>query len=431
MKVHLRKIGTKLGIGKIDLSKFDKKKLFKTGIVRFLGLSILTIVICIFVLSLIRANQEEKREEKKQEEGTEIKIKPTREVITTEELWKDEIETSIKKQAVKVEERIEEIKKDLEGINNKKVDEEEANVLGNKVANLTREISEIKNRGEVKIKETPKVRSNEISQFRLNLENSQNSESYQPLKTVDNYIPAGSFARAVLLSGVDATTSLNASSDPDPVLIRIVDHGTLPRKFKSDLKDCHIIGAAYGDLSSERAKVRLEKLSCTEIATGEIIETEVAGYVTGEDGRAGIRGEVVSTEGKLLGNSLVAGVLGGLANNFNPSTGDQPTAIFADKVKQQTTSERIKDSFSSGATTSMDRLSKYYIERAESLQPIVQVGAGRKVDVIFTEGVFFGTSEVKKAIAKKRDENIRNKSTRIDNTSVNNTSTLIQPLREG
>lgn len=74
MKVHLRKIGTKLGIGKIDLSKFDKKKLFKTGIVRFLGLSILTIVICIFVLSLIRANQEEKREEKKQEEGTEIKI---------------------------------------------------------------------------------------------------------------------------------------------------------------------------------------------------------------------------------------------------------------------------------------------------------------------------------------------------------------------
>ena len=90
---------------------------------------------------------------------------------------------------------------------------------------------------------------------------------------------------------------------------------------------------------------------------------------------------------------------------------------------------------SSGATSSLDRLSKYYIERAESLQPIVQVGAGRNVDVIFTEGVFFGTSEIKKAIAKKRDENIRNKS---GNTSVNNinasnmsvdNTSLIQPIK--
>ena len=34
---------------------------------------------------------------------------------------------------------------------------------------------------------------------------------------------------------------------------------------------------------------------------------------------------------------------------------------------------------------SMDRLSKYYIERAESIQPIIRVSSGREVDVIFTE----------------------------------------------
>ena len=427
MKVDIRKIRTKLGRGKIDWSKFDKKKLFKSGIVRFLGLSTLTIVICVFVLGLIRANQEQKREVKKEEEGVEIKIKPTREVITTEELWKDAIETNLKKQSARVEEKIEEIKKDLEGIRNKKPNDDEAIILGDKVENLMKELNEIKNREEVK--EGPKVKSNEINQYTLRLENAQNAEGYKALKTVENYIAAGSFAKAVLLSGVDATTSLNASSDPDPVLIRIVEHGTLPRKFKSDLKDCHIIGAAYGDLSSERAKVRLEKLSCTEISTAEIVETEIAGYVTGEDGRSGIRGEIVSTEGKLLGNSLVAGVLGGFANNFNTSTGNQPAAIFTDKVKQQGTSERIKDSLSSGGTSSLDRLSKYYIERAESLQPIVQVGAGRKVDVIFTEGVFFGNSEIRKAIGKKRDENIRNKAnTSVNDTSTNGTSALIQQI---
>ena len=105
----------------------------------------------------------------------------------------------------------------MEEIKNKKPDDGVAIALGGKVANLIRELSEIKTKENLKIKEAPKVRNNDISQFTLNLENSQNAESYQPLKTADNYIAAGSFARAVLLSGVDATTSLNASSDPDPV----------------------------------------------------------------------------------------------------------------------------------------------------------------------------------------------------------------------
>ena len=151
-----------------------------------------------------------------------------------------------------------------------------------------------------------------ISQYVVPLEKNERKQ----LKTADNYIPAGSFAKAVLLSGVDVSTSLQASADPDPVLIRVVDHGTLPRKFASDLKDCHVIAYAYGDISSERAKMRLETLSCTEIATGEIIETAVAGFVSGPDGKQGIRGEVVSVDSALLGNAFIAGTLGGLANGL-------------------------------------------------------------------------------------------------------------------
>ena len=96
-----------------------------------------------------------------------------------------------------------------------------------------------------------------MSSYTVNLENSKNAKDYTPLKTKNNYIPPGAFAKAILVSGLDAVTSLNASTDPDPVLLRIISRGTLPREFKSDLKDCHVIGAAFGDLSSERAKVRL------------------------------------------------------------------------------------------------------------------------------------------------------------------------------
>ena len=98
------------------------------------------------------------------------------------------------------------------------------------------------------------------------------------MKNKEGTIPAGSFAKAVILSGVDASTALTASVDPRPMLIRLVDHGTLPRRFRSDLQDCHIVASGYGDLSSERVFARLEKLTCIERVSGEIIETEVAGY---------------------------------------------------------------------------------------------------------------------------------------------------------
>jgi len=54
-------------------------------------------------------------------------------------------------------------------------------------------------------------------------------------KSVDHYVPAGSFARGVLTSGVVASTSVGSSSNPRPVHIQLTDFGTLPRKFKSDI----------------------------------------------------------------------------------------------------------------------------------------------------------------------------------------------------
>ena len=400
----------------INLKNFDKKKLFKSK--AKIALIVLAAILILFVLAYggIKKSQEQKEEVEKAQNSKDIKVKTTKEVLTTDELWRDAFETKIKEQteshSIQTGKQIEEIKKLIE---KNESDKNNNKHVEDKITNLTREIQDIKNTSNIKIKETPQAKNNEISQYNLELENSQDSDKYKTLKTADNYIPAGSFAKAVLLSGVDAETGLNSSSDPDPILIRIIDHGTLPRKFKSDLKDCHIIGAAYGNLSSERAKIRLEKLSCTEIATAEIVETEVAGYVTGEDGRAGIRGEVVSTEGKLLTNSFAAGLLSGFSDTINPSkSSNQPQLIIQDvkdgKIPKQGFNDKLKAGFSTGASSSMDRLSKYYIDRAESLQPIVQIGAGRKVDVIFTEGVFFGSSEIKKAIAKKRDEAIRNKS---------------------
>lgn len=218
------------------------------------------------------------------------------------------------------------------------------------------------------------------------------------LKTVETTIPAGAFAKTVLLSGLDASSAMSASSDPRPMLLRIIDHGTLPRRFQSDLKDCHCTAGAYGDLSSERVYARLEKLICVERATGEIIETQVAGYVAGSDGKAGIRGVVASKDGQFLARSLMGGIFSGLSNvanpqnrraQVNPFVGGVPGA--GAQMAGPSIGENFMSGMSSGATTALDRLSQYYIDRAEQLQPVIQIAAGQVVDIVFTMGTFIGS----------------------------------------
>ena len=237
----------------------------------------------------------------------------------------------------------------------------------------------------------------------FNVDSSLNNQETEQRKTIENWIPAGAFAKAMIIGGVDASTSMSASSDPRPMLLRLLNNGVLPRKFQSDLNDSHVLASGYGDLSSERVYARLEKLTCTEISTGEIIETQVAGFIAGEDSKAGVRGNVVSKETKYLTNSMLGGIVGGLANTAKPN----PMMInpFASNAWQgPSNADKFKEGFGTGVNSSMDRLSKYYIDRAEQLQPVIQVNGQRIVDIVFTEGAHIGSSTVKKAILKARDE---------------------------
>ena len=189
-------------------------------------------------------------------------------------------------------------------------------VVGKPGENVNPVVSNSNTQNSKHLPQTQRFRSKGIQRTSLMLTNSKSNKS---LKTFDNTIPAGAFAGAVMVGGVDASTSIQASNDPRPVLLRVTDPGTLPRKFKSDLCGCHVLAACYGDISSERVYMRLEKLTCTERKTGEIVEMTVNGYVAGEDGRAGLRGVVVDRAGESMRNAAVGGFLSGMGNFLSQS----------------------------------------------------------------------------------------------------------------
>ena len=54
-----------------------------------------------------------------------------------------------------------------------------------------------------------------ITRHVINLSNSKNDKEYEPLKTADNYIPAGTMVGAATLNGLRASTSIQSMSNPN------------------------------------------------------------------------------------------------------------------------------------------------------------------------------------------------------------------------
>ena len=199
-----------------------------------------------------------------------------------------------------------------------------------------------------------------------------------------SYVPSGSFFRAALLGGLDAPTGGQAQSNPHPILMRVQDNAFLPNRYRFKIKECLALGASYGDISSERAYIRLESLSCVR-HDGKAIDVPVKGYVVGEDGKAGMRGRLVSKQGQVLANALVAGIGAGIGQAFQQSATTVSTNPLG-SIGTVDPGKQFQAGIGTGVGKALDRLSQYYITLAEKMFPIIEVDAGRTVDVVFTKG---------------------------------------------
>jgi conjugal transfer pilus assembly protein TraB len=206
-----------------------------------------------------------------------------------------------------------------------------------------------------------------------------------PARDTRRYIPSGAFTRAILLGGLDAPTGGQAQRNPQPVLLRLVDNAVLPNHFRSRIKECFVVGAGYGDVSAERAYIRTESLSCVT-RDGTAIDVPIKGYVAGEDGKAGMRGRLVSKQGQLLANALLAGVASGIGSAFQQSS----TTLSVSPLGTTGTvdpGKQFEAGFGTGVGRALDRLAQYYISLAEKVFPVIEVDAGRTVDVVITQGI--------------------------------------------
>ena len=198
------------------------------------------------------------------------------------------------------------------------------------------------------------------------------------------FLPAGSFIRVAMLNGMDAPTGGQAQSNPLPLALHVVDIANLANKHRLDIRDCRVIAAGWGDLSSERMMARSETLTC--ILNGEAIEAPIKGQLIGEDGKAGVRGRLVTKQGQILANALLAGGLSSIGKAFQQSSTVSTTGAAG--ISETVDPGKVGQAALGGGIGSAGQmLAQYYLKAADKLFPVIETDGGRVVELMITKGV--------------------------------------------
>lgn len=205
-------------------------------------------------------------------------------------------------------------------------------------------------------------------------------------RSYETFIPPGTFCRVSTLVGMEAPTGGQAQTNPVPAQFEVLDDCTLPNGRKAPLKGCFVTANGYGDLSSERAYIRLDRLSCIDDADNAV-DIAVRGFVVGEDGKPGMSGTIVNKQGTAIANSIYAALASGAGRGLR-ATGVTQVVNPLGTVTESTT-DGFKAGVGEGLSKGFDAISAYYLRVAEKLFPTVSVSSMRTVEIAFSRGFVF------------------------------------------
>lgn len=202
------------------------------------------------------------------------------------------------------------------------------------------------------------------------------------------FLPSGSNFEGILLNGMDAPTSAVTMKNPVPALMRIKTDAILPNRHRYDVRECFVIISGFGVLSTERAQLQLVSLSCVK-TDGSVIDTKMDGYIVGEDGKVGMRGRLVTKQGQLIAKSMAAGFFAGIASNMTPQAVPQLNVNPGASTQFQMPSigNAAQAGVAQGISTSATAISKFYLDMAKEMFPVIEIDAMRRVTIILTKGV--------------------------------------------
>jgi len=193
-------------------------------------------------------------------------------------------------------------------------------------------------------------------------------------------IPAGTFAKATLLTGVYAPVRSQAM----PVLLKLSGDAWGPNGSKLPIREALLIGKAQGDPNSARAIVQIQTLSLVQ-EDGSTIEIPVNAYVTDGDGVQGVAGQYVYRMGEIVAlASLTSGLASGAdalsMRNLRSSVGP------LGNVQQVLEGDALEFAGLKAVGGTLEKLAQIVAKRIDEITPAVYTPNGRQVTVVFIQG---------------------------------------------
>lgn len=196
-------------------------------------------------------------------------------------------------------------------------------------------------------------------------------------------------SRAVMLNGVDASILGMGRQEDAPVMFSIMSKMSIANGEYTNTKDCLVLGSAVGQMTVQKAQIRLDKISC--IFTNKegdkfIAEGQVQGWASDENGQLGVQGVLITQEGKVLRASLPLATVQTALDYITRSA----TNVVLPTTGTPTGYQNLNASFGTGgsnaASQTLGRLIQIYEKYLQNLNPVINVRGGREVTLMFKGG---------------------------------------------
>lgn len=370
---------------------------------------VLLAVLLIIVLGFLLLQSKSPREQKAQK-PVELNIELADKSLNHEVHWRNHFEDQREQDKREFEERLSNLEEKQSEllVNAKKQLEEELSDTKEKLLMAQKELAtaglalkRVASEEEERINRAPPHMEPAMNEIDFN----SNIEFDEP-KSVKNYIPEGTYFNGYLLGGIVVSTSINtADENAVPVSIRLESKGNLNSGNDLDVSKCRVMGSAYGDLSSERAVIRLEKMICE--VDSSYVTSKIAGIVYGPDGFNGIKGSIVATSSKHINSAMIGGMISGLTSAAKGQEGVSLSAAGVVSTKSHNFKDLATSGLSGGISNAGEKLADYYLKLAESMSPILTIPSGVRIQAHIIKGFYVGEISTHKKIKSERKTDSR------------------------
>ncbi len=212
------------------------------------------------------------------------------------------------------------------------------------------------------------------------------SAKMQDILEKKTIIPAGSYVKVRILTGVEASSN---PQTPYPMLMQADYAFTGPNKTKIDMSNCFLMAKTTGDLSTERVIGQVDMLSCVR-RNGKYEERPAQGYLAGEDSTFGVIGQLISKQGQVLAAAVIASLAKGASDAL--ATVQTTTSVVAGTTGAPVSATNVTGNtaaFVAGRafTDSASLVAQWYLKYAEQLVPAIAVGSGRSIWVVLQKSI--------------------------------------------